>query len=47
MSATEDTRSGKEWLSSWNPEDEATWDKRLAWQTHPDLTLLREFQSDD
>lgn len=33
MSATEDTRSGKEWLSSWNPEDEATWDKRLAWQT--------------
>ncbi|QIK72891.1 NarK/NasA family nitrate transporter [Propioniciclava coleopterorum] len=33
MSATEDTRSGKEWLTSWNPEDEATWDKRLAWQT--------------
>ena len=33
MSATHDARSGKEWLTSWNPEDETTWDKRLAWQT--------------
>lgn len=22
-----------EWLSAWNPEDEATWDKALAWRT--------------
>ncbi len=28
-----DARSGKEWLTSWDPEDEATWDKKLAWQT--------------
>lgn len=26
-------RRGSEWLDSWDPEDESTWDKRLAWQT--------------
>ncbi len=31
MSST--TRSGKEWLTSWNPEDEESWDKKLAWAT--------------
>ena len=30
---TTEARTGKEWLTAWNPEDEATWDKRLAWQT--------------
>ncbi len=24
---------GKEWLTDWNPADEATWDKGLAWRT--------------
>ena len=33
MSTTTDTRTGGEWLSNWNPEDEATWDKGLAWRT--------------
>ncbi|HHU39060.1 MAG TPA: NarK/NasA family nitrate transporter [Propionibacterium sp.] len=28
-----EARSGKEWLTNWNPEDEATWDKALAWRT--------------
>ena len=28
-----EARSGKEWLTAWNPEDEATWDKALAWRT--------------
>ncbi len=32
MSAVTGTRKG-EWLQSWDPEDEASWDKRLAWQT--------------
>lgn len=32
-SAIEDTRSSKEWLPSWDPEDPEQWDKRLAWQT--------------
>ena len=32
MSAVTDIRKG-EWLQSWDPEDEASWDKRLAWQT--------------
>ncbi len=31
--ATADRRSGGEWLQSWNPNDEATWDKSLAWRT--------------
>lgn len=26
-------RKGKEWLTSWDPENEQTWDKRLAWRT--------------
>lgn len=26
-------RSGGEWLQAWNPEDEATWNKKLAWTT--------------
>lgn len=32
MSAASPARAG-EWLESWNPEDEATWDHRLAWRT--------------
>lgn len=32
MSAASPARSG-EWLESWNPEDEATWDHSLAWRT--------------
>jgi NNP family nitrate/nitrite transporter-like MFS transporter len=27
------SRSGKEWLDNWDPEDAATWDSRLAWRT--------------
>ncbi len=27
------TRSGSEWLTSWDPEDEDNWDKKLAWAT--------------
>ncbi|MFV0427844.1 MAG: MFS transporter, partial [Arachnia sp.] len=27
------TRTGSEWLTSWDPENEKTWDSRLAWQT--------------
>ncbi len=30
---TEPQRRGSEWLTAWNPEDEATWDKGLAWKT--------------
>ena len=26
-------RTGGEWLQHWDPEDEATWDKPLAWRT--------------
>ena len=26
-------QSGPEWLRSWDPENEETWDRRLAWQT--------------
>ncbi|MFZ2259500.1 NNP family nitrate/nitrite transporter-like MFS transporter [Luteococcus japonicus] len=33
MSSTTDPRSGGEWLQNWNPEDEASWDKPLAWRT--------------
>ncbi|GAB6985039.1 MFS transporter [Nocardioides pyridinolyticus] len=32
MSSTTSTKSG-EWLESWDPEDEATWDSGLAWRT--------------
>ena len=28
-----DRRTGGEWLQAWNPNDEATWDKSLAWRT--------------
>ena len=31
MSST--TQAGKEWLTSWDPEDEENWDKKLAWAT--------------
>lgn len=32
--ASPDSRhSGKEWLQHWDPEDEATWDRSLAWRT--------------
>lgn len=31
--STAPERRGSEWLSEWNPEDEATWDSRLAWRT--------------
>ncbi|MGB3687064.1 MAG: MFS transporter [Ornithinimicrobium sp.] len=27
------TSSSKEWLTSWDPEDEEVWDKKLAWTT--------------
>jgi len=33
MSNVAETRRGGEWLDSWDPENEATWDKRLAWTT--------------
>jgi NNP family nitrate/nitrite transporter-like MFS transporter len=35
MSAVSETspRRGKEWLESWDPNDEASWDPRLAWKT--------------
>lgn len=26
-------RAGKEWLQGWDPEDEETWDRGLAWRT--------------
>ncbi len=32
MSSTSPAR-GSEWLQSWDPENEATWDKGLAWRT--------------
>jgi len=33
MSNVAETRRGGEWLDSWDPENEETWDKRLAWTT--------------
>ncbi|SOC56509.1 MFS transporter [Ornithinimicrobium cerasi] len=34
MSTTQpDRRTGGEWLQSWDPENEETWDKGLAWRT--------------
>ena len=34
MSSTpQATRSGGDWLESWDPENEATWDSGLAWKT--------------
>ena len=32
-SPSPDTRSGGEWLTDWDPENEATWDQPLAWRT--------------
>ena len=31
MSMTHETKG--DWLVSWDPENEATWDKKLAWNT--------------
>jgi NNP family nitrate/nitrite transporter-like MFS transporter len=31
--STSATRQSGEWLQSWDPENEETWDKRLAWTT--------------
>ena len=31
--STAPTRTGGEWLQAWDPEDEARWDKGLAWRT--------------
>ena len=33
MTTPETSRTGKEWLQNWNPEDESSWDKALAWRT--------------
>ncbi|KGN41545.1 MFS transporter [Knoellia aerolata] len=33
MSSTTAKRAGGEWLDAWDPENEETWDKRLAWTT--------------
>ncbi|WP_298885860.1 MFS transporter [uncultured Serinicoccus sp.] len=33
MSTVDDRRTGGEWLQSWDPENEQTWDKGLAWRT--------------
>ena len=33
MSTASTARTGSEWLQEWNPENEATWDKALAWRT--------------
>jgi NNP family nitrate/nitrite transporter-like MFS transporter len=30
---TPEARKGSEWLSDWDPEDEATWNSSLAWRT--------------
>jgi NNP family nitrate/nitrite transporter-like MFS transporter len=32
-SAAEADRTGKEWLQAWDPENDETWDKALAWRT--------------
>ena len=32
-SATDERRTGGEWLADWDPEDEKSWDKALAWRT--------------
>ena len=33
MTADKPTKTGGEWLQSWNPEDPAQWDSKLAWTT--------------
>ncbi|MGD9956761.1 MAG: MFS transporter [Candidatus Nanopelagicales bacterium] len=30
---TDERRRGGEWLTDWDPEDEASWDSKLAWRT--------------
>jgi MFS transporter, NNP family, nitrate/nitrite transporter len=32
-SNADSNRTGKEWLQSWDPENDETWDKALAWRT--------------
>lgn len=33
MTANSPARSSGEWLQSWDPENDATWDSKLAWKT--------------
>ena len=33
MSATTPTQRSREWLTAWDPENEESWDKALAWKT--------------
>ncbi len=33
MSTVDDRRTGREWLQAWDPENEQTWDRGLAWRT--------------
>ena len=33
MSTATSSRQGGEWLQSWDPENDQTWDKALAWRT--------------
>ncbi|HSK34701.1 MAG TPA: MFS transporter [Propionicimonas sp.] len=33
MSTADSPVRSKEWLTSWDPEDESSWDSKLAWQT--------------
>ncbi len=33
MTTSANRHVGHEWLQSWDPEDEATWDKQIAWTT--------------
>ena len=33
MSATPPTQRSREWLTAWDPENEESWDKALAWKT--------------
>ena len=33
MATAAPTRRGGEWLESWDPENEETWDHKLAWRT--------------
>jgi NNP family nitrate/nitrite transporter-like MFS transporter len=33
MNAASPSKSGSEWLKDWNPNDESTWDSKIAWRT--------------
>ncbi len=33
MTAPTESRSGGEWLQDWDPENDETWDKKIAWTT--------------